>query len=115
MSRLSVKAFSDLHLPRQRESAFILFFSRNEKKESLAKKEKNRVPLPPAARAGESGTALRDPLPPPWTHPLTRARQGMPAALLRRTCPTTGLLRHHARVSAPSCRSSCRYAAERAG
>ena len=64
-----VKAFSDLHLPRQGESAFFLFFWRNEKKESLAKKEKNRVPLPPAAREGRDGTALRDPLSPPWTLP----------------------------------------------
>ena len=70
MSRLSVMALSELHLSRQGKIAFFLFFWRNEKKESLAKKEKNRCSLPPAAREGRDGTALRDPLSPPWTLPL---------------------------------------------
>jgi hypothetical protein len=63
-----VKACCEANLVRLWERACFLFFWRNEKKARLAKK-RTAVSLPSAAREGRDGTALRDPLSPPWTLP----------------------------------------------
>src|SRR5262245_14077657 len=68
-----VKAFIDLDPLRQRKSAFLLFFWRDEKKESLAKKEKNRFFLASGGQGGERRNCIARPALPSLDPPLSPA------------------------------------------
>jgi hypothetical protein len=89
----------------------VLSFLLAERKESTLGKERKEPPGPPAAREGRDGTAVRDPLSPPWTFPSL----DLPLSPALGRALGRGCSRRAVDASASSAATSSRRATQRRG